>query len=157
MRLVPFGWSSIDKGVLQRMVECVPNGILLELGSGGGTLELSKYYKIYSVEHDYNWLNRYPTNYIYAPIINGWYDVSILKQEISFEYDILLVDGPPGFIGRGGFCEHLDLFCHNIPIFIDDVHRLDDLNLLMCVANKLNRKYYIFTTSHKKCGVIYFK
>ena len=42
---------------------------ILEIGSGSTTRELAKHYKVFSVEHDYRWANKYPeATYIHAPL-----------------------------------------------------------------------------------------
>jgi hypothetical protein len=46
----------------------VDGSTILELGSGWASGELSKHYRVYSVEHDEKWLDAFDTNYIYAPL-----------------------------------------------------------------------------------------
>jgi len=133
------------------------NSTILELGSGdGSTSELVKNYIVYSIEHDKNWVDKIKgSNYIYAPIVDKWYDVNILKNNLNINYDLILVDGPPGFIGRFGFLKNIELFNTNVPIIIDDVQRKDELNLLIDVSKYLNKQYKIYDDSYnKKFGII---
>ena len=136
----------------------LPNGkTILELGSGHATNLLSENYKMYSIEDNLNWVNRYNSTYLHVPIKkydttwtppdltgpnNSWYDPNILEQKLTkdIQYDLLLVDGPSGLFGRGGFLKHLDLFNTNVPIIIDDIHR-EERDLMIAVANKLNKSY----------------
>ena len=75
----------------------------------------------------------------------GWYDSDALKKQLPKDYDLILVDGPPGTIGRSGFYKHLDLFRSNVPIIIDDVDRKEELVLLKKLEIKTGRK----ATIHK--------
>lgn len=151
-----FGGWSIDKEVLYEILTLVkPGEKILELGSGLGSIEILKYFNLYSIEHDENWLNKFHQNYIYAPIKNNWYDIDILKKQLPNEYSLILVDGPTGNIGRIGFYHNLNLFNTNVPIIIDDVNREAELNLLKKVSKHLNKNYYIKRTSGRKMyGVI---
>lgn len=151
-----FGGWSISKELFDCIRTLLPVGkTLLELGSGWASEEFSKYYTVYSIEHDQDWVDKYTTNYIYAPITNGWYDVEILKKELPAHYDLILVDGPPGWIGRGGFYTYLSLFNTNVPIIFDDVNRPAEYELMVNVATFLHKKFVIFTdSSNKQFGVV---
>ncbi len=67
-----------------------------------------------------------------------------MKKELPSEYELILVDGPTGSIGRGGFYTYLDLFKTNITIIFDDVEREAEYQLMIRVAQKLNRDFKIF-------------
>ena len=81
---------------------------ILELGSGTGTIELCKYYKVYSIENYKNWLNiACKSTYIYAPLKRyrsdrpnikpyEWFDIDRVKKGIPETYDCLLIDAPKG-------------------------------------------------------------
>lgn len=143
------GWA-ISSEMLDFILQTVePGETILELGSGSGTGELAKFYTVYSIEHEREWMYKYNTNYIYAPIKNygryRWYNMDCLKN-LPTEYSLILIDGPPGpSIGRYGFYHHLHLFNVNVPIIFDDIHRKPELDLLKDVAKKLNRPF----TKHK--------
>ena len=120
-------WTSDAWSISQEMFDYIRSVLddgatLLELGSGWASGQLSKYYTVYSIEHDRRWLYKYNTNYIYAPIRNRWYDIEVLKKELPIHYDLILVDGPPGPIGRGKFYDYLDLFNTKVPIIFDDIN-----------------------------------
>lgn len=172
MNVKNFGGWAIDKECFNKIIELLPAGsTILEFGSGSGSDELSKYYKVYSVEHDMNWLNKYNTNYIYAPLkkikeneLINWYDVDILKQKLPKSYDLILIDGPPGnssrnHDGRMGFIYNLDLFnLDDVIVIFDDLHRKIDYYNMMLFIKKTNRKYEIFNSGSdkpKKFGVVY--
>jgi len=73
-------WS-IDEVVYNWIINNIPaKSIILELGSGEATGLLSETYTMYSVEDKEIWVGKYNSNYIYAPLVNGWYDVEILKK-----------------------------------------------------------------------------
>ena len=58
-------------------------------------------------------------------------------------YDMILVDGPGGSYGRGGFFKYLDKFNTDVPILFDDINREAELDLMKCVSKKLNKPYHI--------------
>jgi 16S rRNA A1518/A1519 N6-dimethyltransferase RsmA/KsgA/DIM1 with predicted DNA glycosylase/AP lyase activity len=131
---------------------------ILELGSGTGTKELCKLYTVYSVEHNQKWVNYTSSNYIHAPIKNqngyNWYDIDILKKELPKEYDLILIDGPPGSIGRKPFLDNLNLFNLNVPIIIDDTNRKAEQELFLELNKKLNRKFEVISNRKKESKVI---
>lgn len=151
----PFGGFSISKKLFDFIRENLDEGrVILEFGSGWGSGQLSNHYTVYSIEHDQKWIDKYDTHYIYAPIKNGWYDVAVLEKELPLNYDLILVDGPPGHIGRGGFYTYLALFNTDVPIIFDDTHRKADYNLMVNVAKKLGRKFRVFKEKEKSFGVL---
>lgn len=101
---------------------------ILELGSGLGTVELSKFYDVVSVEHDEKYIipgkNR---QYIHAPIVDyknyRWYDKNILLKHLPAKYDLLLIDGPTGDIGRFGIFYNNWLFNWDCIVIVDDTNR----------------------------------
>jgi hypothetical protein len=96
--------------------------VILELGSGSGTTqELSKTYQLHSVEHDKEWLHKYRSHYIHAPLINGWYDPAIHEQ-LPRLYNLLIIDGPPGK-DRVNVIRHFNMFLLYVPVLIDDTER----------------------------------
>lgn len=119
---------------------------ILELGSGDGSAHLAERYKVFSVEHDKAWLNKYErVNYIHAPIRkhkevkgfdkNQWYNWNILGPEIKdLDYDLIICDGPPNQIGRVGFLKYINDFPKQTPILFDDVHRGRELKIAQKVA-----------------------
>lgn len=134
------------------------NSTILELGSGTGTTELCNLYKVYSVEHDPKWINLTKSTYIYAPleVQNGykWYNRDILKNNLPKNYDLLLIDGPPGSIGRKPFLENLDLFNLDVPIIIDDTNRESEQQLFEELNNFLMRDYTTILSSKKQSKII---
>jgi hypothetical protein len=127
---------------------------ILELGSGFGTEILSKKYKMTSIEQDEDWLYKFETNYIYAPVEDGFYKIENLSNLPKY-YDLLIIDGPTKSSGgRMGFIEHLDLFFLDCPILIDDVHREEEMEILIKLSNLLKRNYKIFECVNKKFGII---
>ncbi len=153
------GWA-ISKDLFLYIYKLIPeDSTILEFGSGYGTNELARYFKMHSVENDSRWVGKYNSTYIYAPIKHyghyKWYDIECVKDGLPHHYDLILVDGPLGRIGRIGFFYNLDLFNCNVPIIFDDINRKDDLDLCKKVANKLNRTYQkISGVDGKAFGVI---
>jgi hypothetical protein len=120
----------------------LPNGkTILEFGSGTGTIELVKHWNVYSVEQDKEWIGKSKSNYIYAPIKNGWYDDEIVFSKIPNNYDLIIIDGPKGSEHRFGIYDQLDKLNTNIPIIFDDTNREIDRKNAILLANKLGKKW----------------
>lgn len=128
------------------------------LGGGGRVLELGDdelpdAYTVTRVTHEGD-------GGIVAPIApNGgraWYDAETLKERLPLagEYDLLLVDGPPGHVGRLGMLEHLDLFDLTVPIVVDDVQRNAERYLLRKIADAAGRPFRIVQDEQKAFGII---
>lgn len=128
---------------------------VLELGSGYGTKELVKNYTVYSVEQDLRWVNYCKeSNYIYAPIVRGWYNTKILQEQLPSNYDMLIIDGPGG-AGRSKFMENINLFPNikNIPVIVDDANRDEEKILLEELSDYLNKPFTILEGDR---GTAYF-
>lgn len=129
-------------------------GIILELGSGAGTQPLIEAgFTIWAVEHSEKWLNKFNNvTYFYAPLKemkivkrfnhSQWYDKEVIAT-IPHSYQLIIVDGPPGTVGRSGFLKYMSLFNTNVPIIIDDINRPDDLKLAGKVSARLQRELRI--------------
>jgi hypothetical protein len=118
------GWGLTDEAVRWITERLPANSHILELGSGEvSTGQLSRRYFMTSVENNLDYVNMYPSRYIYAPKVGSWYDVAILRTHLPRRYDLLLVDGPEGSAARRGFLDHLELFRTDVPIVIDDTWR----------------------------------
>ena len=155
-----FGGWAISKELFDFIRSILPEGkTLLELGSGWGSNQFSEHYTVYSIEHNPRWLGKYNTNYLYVPIKNKWYNPVILKRKLPDSYDLILVDGPPQWIGRHGFYTYLDLFKTDLPIIFDDINRKAEYNLMIRVGQKLQRDAVIFSPGprKKKFGVILYE
>lgn len=154
----PFGGWAISEQLFDWLLEVLPEkSMILELGSGSGTQQLAKYFRMVSVEHNPDFVGLYDSTYIYAPIVNGWYDAAIIGEalsRLSVRYDLLLVDGPPQQIGRAGILQNLELFDLTKPMVIDDVHRASEKQLLEILAQRAGRECQIFADSTKSFGVI---
>lgn len=130
----------------------LPRGkTILELGSGEVSSLLSLDYQLYSVEHDQNYIGRYNTNYIYAPIKDGWYDIE--KEELPNFYDLLLIDGPPEKIGRYGIIEHLDLF-DLTNVIVDDTHREMEKEIATAISDIKDKPISSFQDGKKEFIVL---
>jgi len=137
-------WS-LPREALNWVRRLPPGANVVELGSGEGTARLVDIVgagNVYTVEHDEAYLGKVEgAHYIHAPIVGGWYDPAPIRELAPWIYDCLIVDGPPGTIGRSGFAKHLRLFKDEVPLIIDDVHRPAERDLLLTVA-RLRRQSY---------------
>ncbi len=144
-------WS-IGGGIRSAISQLVEEGaVVVELGSGHGTRKLVEKYTVYSIENDEDWVDFCEeANYIHAPITlsadgkERWYDTSIIQANLPSTYDLILVDGPPGKIGRGGLLTNFNLFRSDVPIIIDDTIREEEAKIARELAYKLNRPLYTF-------------
>jgi len=134
-----FGGSGISESMYKWIKEHLPSGShILELGSGDvSTQHLSKTYRMTSVEDKAEFLNRHPSRYIHAPLVNGWFDTAVLETQLPSDYDLILVDGPVGSEPRAGFIKNLRLFKTNVPIIVDDTWREVEKQMAVDLAVEL--------------------
>ena len=159
----------ISDELLHYIEQLIPKGAsILELGSGYGTQRLAARFKMISVEHDEKFLGRAQTNYIHAPIEPfhkqcavfpsdaGWYSRAVLRQALpGLRYDLILCDGPPNFIGRGGFYKWRELFNLSVPLIFDDAHRPSVIKIMQRFSAHLRRPYTVHGCwSDRHFGVI---
>ena len=135
-------WA-ISNELFQWIKNNLPEGkTILEFGSGTGTIELTKYWKVYSVEQNKQWVGKAPlSNYIHAPLKNEWYDEEIVFNNIPKNYDLILIDGPAGSDFRGGIDKHFHKLKSDIPIILDDTHREKDKNHAIKLAKQLGKEW----------------
>ncbi len=136
-----------------------PGSVIIEIGSGEGTKRLIRLGKIYSIEHDENWILGYPgVEYIHAPLVDieplpgfnhkEWYDPEVLQNNIPKKCDIVIVDGPLGSIGRSGLLRHLSLFPKGVTWIIDDTNREDEAliaNYISLTLKLHHQKFWNFS------------
>jgi len=137
---------------------------ILEFGSGSGSRELARHYRVYSVEHDRRWLGLDAgVNYIHAPLTDygeyEWYNVEIVRERIPSRYDLIIVDGPPNnprtsVIGRKGFVDNIHLFHTDVPIVFDDVNRPEERHNMHEVARRLNKPVRVIKGWQKDFGIV---
>ncbi|WP_457558055.1 hypothetical protein [Candidatus Harpocratesius sp.] len=162
-KLGTFGFASISQYTFKWIIDHFPDGnTMLELGSGNVTKEFTNHYTVYSIEHNPNWIGKFPTHYIFAPIKDygdyKWYDIQKIREQLPDHYDFILVDGPPKKIGRDGFLHNLHLFNTKVPMIFDDVNREGEFELIQKVATKLQYPYKIIKHGvRKKIGIISYK
>ena len=111
---------------------------ILEMGSGAGSSLLAETHDMHCVEHNKDWVDKYDNiTYYYAPIVDGWYDRSVLER-LPSEYEVLLIDGPPGNIGRSGILEYIKDLGEGKTIIVDDTHRSDETRLVKEIEKALD-------------------
>lgn len=112
-----------------------PGWTIVELGSGDGSRALAAMVpagRLVCVEHDTRWLGRCEqAEYIHAPIVDGWYDQQVLAERLPKKMDCVVVDGPPGRIGRFGLFAARELLDPSASLLIDDVHRTEERELAL--------------------------
>jgi hypothetical protein len=159
-----FGGWAIDEKLYNYIRFLLPEGSsILELGSGEGSSELAKHYNMTCVEHDPAWVNKFSNiNYIqvgikeykrtaWLPTENEWYNAAELAPKLKdIDYDLLLIDGPPGSIGRGGILKYRDLFNLNVPIIIDDTHRGNEWRVAVILSRLLKLPIYTPEPANRK-------
>lgn len=135
---------------------------VVEFGSGHGSEKLAEHVKLFSFEHDEDWLGLTSSTYIHAPIElnehatsagqSGWYDASIVLKHWPEKVDLVIVDGPPGFIGRFGIMSIQDKLKKVESIIIDDVDRPDELLLAEELSKSLGFTTQFFDVSEPRKG-----
>lgn len=139
---INFGGSGIVAEIFSTIRALVPvGGTILELGAGDvSTPALTKFYTVYSVEDNPVYVGKYPSNYILAPLVDGWYDADILRKKLPSRYDLILLDGPVGHPNaRMGFINNIDLFDTKVPIIVDDVWRDTEREIAETLSAKVQR------------------
>ena len=133
------GWM-LPTETLNWIQKNIPKGSkILEFGSGHGSHTLSQDYQLWSIEHDVDWIGICDSNYILAKICDnpistengelGWYDPELFSQ-IPDDFQLIIIDGPPGSIGRAGILNHLKDMPSTTWIMIDDSDRDAETNLV---------------------------
>jgi hypothetical protein len=145
-----WGGSGIEKVTFDYITSRISHGsIFVELGAGRvSTREFCKVFSLYSVEQNSEYCGIYPgTNYIHAPIRNGWYDTEILKRELPKNISGIFVDGPAGSGNRNGLLANIDLFdmTDDVIIVFHDTYRDEELKLAQKMADQLGMKISLFT------------
>jgi len=118
---------------------------IIEIGSGPGTMELSKHFNTYSLDHQerFTKLAR-KANYILTELVDGWYEPEIVFNSLPEEYSLIIVDGPPN-LGqektRNNIKKYWDRFDTSVPIIMDDTHRKDEYDFAIETAEELNKEW----------------
>ncbi len=149
-----FGGWSVEVSIFNEIWDRLELGeSILEFGSGAATRELVKYWKVTSIEQSKKWVNMVPrSNYIFAPLKNGWYHTGPLKE--LPKYDLVLVDGPFNPVqGRRGLLKHLDMFDLTVPWIFDDINRGLDLEVFNDFCKKTGKLGTIKTGQQKQYGI----
>jgi hypothetical protein len=139
---------------------------VLEIGAGEGTVALGKLFeRVVSIEHDPEYLDLSPdVRYIRAPLVpyedkyfrdaTLWYDAKILEYYLRPRcFDAIIVDGPKGSQGRGGFFTNLHLFKAPLYIF-DDTHRMWEFRLAGRVADHFGVPFETYTDGNRWFSVV---
>ena len=153
----------VTDSLTAKIIETVPEGsTFLELGSGKGTAKLVEHFNVYTVEHDPEYVGMVPgAHYIHAPLVPvkrnkrfselvEWYDVDVLKRELPASYAAILVDGPPSSKRRPGFYLNYALFDPTAIVFIDDVGRASEINMLRFFTRDLKIPQVTLYDSHQR-------
>lgn len=116
---------------------------VLELGSGEGTARLVRAFdRVFTVEHDPAYVGKIEgAHYIHAPIVEGWYAPGQIVTALAAagaQPDVVIVDGPPGSIGRAGLLCYPGIY-KVAPLLVDDVHREAEGRLALELAEKRNQ------------------
>jgi len=141
-----FGGSGITKELYDLIRTMIPEGAtVVEFGAGEvSTQILSKYYDLYSIEHDPRWLNKFNSTYIYAPLVHGWYNVEAVRRLLPKSYSLILLDGPPGEGNRNGILDNLDVIKWDVPLIVDDTWRKAELDLANELARRMGKQIKVY-------------
>lgn len=151
------------------------NASILEFGCGVTSKLLLNWYNVYSIEHNIQWLNhenafhvplkqyndidfKAPVDISCLPFYDkqvAWYDPEILESTLKKipNYDLILIDGPNGNYGRGGFYTYIHLFNTNAHMVFHDLNRQAEMELIKKVSNKVGRPAFVLETD-EKTGII---
>lgn len=130
------GWvmNPEDVSLLRQRVEALSPKLAVECGSGQSTQVLRESARwVISLEHDEKWAED-TRKFVTATngeirrvsLVDGWYETS-LPDGIGF----VLIDGPPGYIGRHATLPHLlPLLAPHAVVWLDDVDRPGERSII---------------------------
>ena len=155
------GWM-LPLEAFEWIFQTIPKGSnILEFGSGNGSQILSEKYQLWSVEHNQDWLGISRSNYIFAPIVDnaesttvgeeGWYD-PVLFDSVPERVELIIIDGPPGAIGRTGICSFLQRLPKFKFILVDDTDRPAEKELSRKIQLFFHCEYEEFTSIQIKAN-----
>jgi hypothetical protein len=131
-----------------------PGDIILEFGTGYGTIELLRNFNVISIEHDKAWAvakaGKYNHVMIYAPLKKHktkgwddevWYDMKVIERCLqSFDYDAIIIDGPTGINGRAGIVDYFPKLKQDVPVFMDDIHKPEYMKIFKAISGKRRKE-----------------
>jgi len=128
--------------------EIRPGMKTLELGSGLTTMLFDRMQCDHlSIEHSEEWLDRVRSfvplvnsSVLHRPIQDGWYS----WKNTGGPFDLVLVDGPPGDIGRSGVLGTIDSIANEqTTIVLDDCNRAAELSLAVKISSMTGRSFRV--------------
>tara|TARA_R110000824_G_scaffold125390_1_gene284469 strand:- start:233 stop:775 length:543 start_codon:yes stop_codon:yes gene_type:complete len=164
---------SISEECISYIIDNLEEGnTILELGSGEGTVKLSNHFKMISIENQPEWQDKFSENTTYINVPDrlyekddiswwnktiadfkvldgfedtGWYNPEVLLNQLpdKNDYDLILVDGPGGYLGRSGFLKYIEHFNTDVPIIIDDIYRVPENLMANILSEKLKKELII--------------
>ncbi len=152
------------KSMTSKILETIPSGsVVVELGAGRGTADLVDHFEVWAIEHDPRYVGVISgVNYIYAPLVpitrqhkkfvelTEWYDSSIIQAKLPKQHKAIIVDGPPTSARRGGFYVNYELFDPTAIVFIDDVGRSHEMQMLRWFTRDLKIPEVTIRDSHQR-------
>jgi len=152
------GWS-IGEELFDWLVNNIkPGSTILEFGSGRGTIEIAKYFKVYSVECNPRWVGlTKDANYILSPMVDRWYDINPIMKELNgTDYKAIIIDGPNIRDGdREGFIKNIKHFnTKKATILIDDTNRAYEHEFSKRVSKAVGRKNLTIKGFEKSFDII---
>jgi len=153
-RRLPYG--SLREPMIEKIISELEKGkTILEFGSGKGTKALIDLgYKVFSIEENKDYSDRYHNNYLHCPLVGDSYENmcypidEVLVFASNIDYDAILVDGPAGGSRRNLIELFSFLPTDNVVIFVDDIERSDDRHFFNAIRE--DREFQDF----KNYGVI---
>lgn len=109
------------------------DGLVVELGGGNGSPHLhSVVSNCITIESEPKWadmLDERGVRYLYAPLVDGWYELTEELTELLHTADIVIIDGPVGHL-RPNCEQHLHHIKPGCYVLFDDTHRTENLNMV---------------------------
>jgi hypothetical protein len=146
-----FGGSGISRSSYRWIRDNVErDSVILELGGGLlFTRVLHQKYQLYTIEHDIDFVELFPSNYVYAPLHDDyhWYSIdAIRKANLPKNVELMIVDGPPGHLGRQQILNYLRELPEPRFIMVDDTNRTTEMLLAQNLSKFLGGSLIVFDT-----------
>ena len=108
--------SVFSAGLEETFLSRIPEGAkVLQFGTSTKSGWLAKRYLLCTVESKIEEINEHDSEYVFAPLADGWYSRDEIAKFAPTEYDCILINSG---VHQKGILKNLDLLSKRVPIFV---------------------------------------